>query len=406
MNLLFVIPYVPSLVRVRSYQIIRHLKQRGHHITLATVWVNEAERSELDQFAPYYDELIAHPLPGVRSLVNCALALPTALPLQAVYSWSEALWRDITQRLARQPAIAAIHVEHLRGSQYAVRLHERANTPPVAWDSVDCISHLFKQASAKSRPGLKRRITQFDLQRTAKREGWLASYFRQVLVTSPNDKAALEKLTAPGAPPPNIAVIPNGVDLAYFQPGEAAQRQPATLVVSGKMSYHANVSMVLFLVNQVMPLVWQRRPDVRLDVVGKDPGPELQALASNPAIRVTGSVPSFLPYLQSATAAVAPIQYGAGIQNKVLEAMACATPVIASSTATSALAVSDGTEVLHANTPSEWAARILELLASPEQQRQLGAAGRRYVETHHQWPQIAGRLEEIYTSLAHDHHTH
>jgi polysaccharide biosynthesis protein PslH len=88
-----------------------------------------------------------------------------------------------------------------------------------------------------------------------------------------------------------VSVLANGVDLDYFQPGdEQKPREPATLVVSGKMSYHANVSMVLHLVNNIMPHVWAERPDVRLLVVGKDPTREIQALGEHSAVTVTGTV--------------------------------------------------------------------------------------------------------------------
>jgi len=91
-----------------------------------------------------------------------------------------------------------------------------------------------------------------------------------------------------------------------------------------------------------MPLVWEKRPDVKVWIVGKDPSPRLLAYAQNPNIQVTGTVDDMRPYLKKATLSAAPISYGVGIQNKVLEAMACAAPVIASQQAVSALGVEAG----------------------------------------------------------------
>ena len=149
-------------------------------------------------------------------------------------------------------------------------------------------------------------------------------------------------------------------------------------------------------VNEIMPLVWERKPEVNLCIVGKDPAREIMDLTQNPAITVTGTVDDIRPYLQTATIAVAPIQYGAGIQNKVLEAMACGTPVIATSKAISALEVHPGRDLLVIEEPSEFAESILSLLDDQEQQRKIGAAGRRYVKQHHNWDHIAAPLEEIY----------
>jgi glycosyltransferase involved in cell wall biosynthesis len=210
------------------------------------------------------------------------------------------------------------------------------------------------------------------------------------------DRRALLSLAPVNSPPPNISVLPNGVDLAYFGPDSRVARQDATLVVSGKMSYHANVTMVLVLVNQILPLVWERRPEVKSWIVGKDPSNQIKNLSQDPAITVTGTVDDIRPYLRAATIAVAPIQYGAGIQNKILEAMACGAPVISTSQAVSALEAQPGQDLLVADQPAEFAQTILALLDDREQQRRLSAAGRRYVEQHHNWDYIAAQLEEIY----------
>ena len=196
-----------------------------------------------------------------------------------------------------------------------------------------------------------------------------------------------------------MTVLPNGVDLDYFTPGEES-RQPETIVFSGKMSYHANATAALHLVNDIMPLVWEARPDAQVWIVGKDPTAAVQALARRYAqVTVTGAVPDLRPYLRRATLAVAPLVYGAGIQNKVLEAMACATPVIASRRAVLSLQAIGEEHLLVADGPAHFAQQILRLLADPELRARLGKAGRRYVETHHAWDRIVDDLAAIYHAL-------
>jgi glycosyltransferase involved in cell wall biosynthesis len=403
MKILFVIPYIPSLVRVRPYQIIKHLKEVGHFVTLATISTNKKDEDDLTRIREFCDEVIAVNQPTFQSFLNCIIALPTKMPLQAVYSWDTGLFSLLKNHIwknCKKPTFDIIHIEHLRGSQYGVRLKNLnwnsvdSQLPPIVWDSVDCISFLFKQASEQSQQSFKRVISKFELNRTEYREEYLTNLFDQVLVTSEKDKNALLDLISPNNR--KIEVIPNGVDLAYFTPGNFASREKNTLVISGKMSYHANVNMVLFLSRKVMPLVWASHPEVKLWIVGKDPVPEICELAQLSMVNVTGTVDSILPYLQNATVSVAPIQYGAGIQNKVLEAMACATPVIASPLATSALNVKDGKEVIVADSPDDWATKILELINSPEKQLQIGINGRSYVEENHQWKRIVQDLEKIY----------
>ncbi len=391
MDVLFVVPYMPNLIRTRPYNLIRHLSERGHRVTLFTLWVNEQEKEQIKHLRQICHEVQALPMPAWQSLWNSLRAVPGRHPLQTVYSWKPKL----VSRLNGRSPYDVVHVEHLRGARYAVYLKQHTRLP-VVWDSVDCISHLFRQAAAQSKSLLGRLRSRFELGRSAWYEGWLMDKFDHVLVTSPVDRQALQALTPAGATAAPISVLANGVDGANFYANPAVKRDPETLVVSGKMSYHANITMTLYLVKEIMPLVWAQRPSVKLIIAGKDPAREITALAEKPNVIVTGTVPSMTPYLQQATLAVAPITYGAGVQNKVLEAMACATPVIATSRAVSALQAVPGQDLLVADSAADFAAAILDVLDSPETQERLGRNGRHYVKKYHQWPAIAARLETIY----------
>ena len=396
MEILFVVPYVPNLIRVRSYNLIRHLAARGHLVTVVTLATNASERSDVEALRPFCQSVEAEAMPRWRSAWNCLLALPGQGPLQAVYSWQPALMERV-QRLAETADV--VHVEHLRGARYGVSLKKLLPQRAVVWDSVDCISALFRQAARQSQKLASRWITRFELGRTERYEGWLAGQFDRVLVTSPVDREALLALRNGTSARGKISVLPNGVDLDYFKPYPQVERAPATVVISGKMSYHANVTMALHLVRDILPLIRGQRPDVRLCLVGKEPPRELLALAEDPAITVTGTVKDLRPYLQQATVAAAPLLYGVGIQNKVLEAMACGAPLVASPQAVSALQAPLGDAVGVASTAKGFAEAVLALLADSERQRQAGAAGRRYVETHHSWGAVATQLEGVYHEI-------
>jgi glycosyltransferase involved in cell wall biosynthesis len=109
-----------------------------------------------------------------------------------------------------------------------------------------------------------------------------------------------------------------------------------------------------------------------------------------------GTVPDLRPYLQKATVAVAPLLYGAGIQNKVLEAMACGTPVVASAQAAAALAVEHNCDLLLAADTETFATAVLRLFANPHEGKELGTRGRLYVEANHAWHMSAQQLEAVY----------
>ncbi len=403
MNILFFVPYVPNKIRVRPYNWIRYLAQLGHQITLLTIWTSEEDRLALEELDKYCHRIIPVNLPIWHSLYNCLTALPTKEPLQAAYSWDPNLAEEL-YKLATQTngprAYDIVHVEHLRGARYGIDLISRSvnriSPLPIIWDSVDSISLLFRQAMVQSKSFLSRGLTRFELGRTERYEGWLVDQFDQVLVTSDEDKLALLSLRTREGRTPGVEVLPNGVDLGYFSPAENGERDHQTVVLSGKMSYHANISMVMGFIEDIMPLVWEKRPDVKVWLVGKDPSPRVLAYAQYPNVQVTGTVDDMRPYLTKATLSVAPISYGVGIQNKVLEAMACATPVIASQQAVSALGVEAGKEIVVADDSLDFANKVISLLDERERRESVGRAGRQFVERNHDWAVLAGRLEEVY----------
>jgi polysaccharide biosynthesis protein PslH len=425
MRILFIVPYTPNPIRVRPYEFVRALLRRGHAVTLATLWTSPTEQDDLDRLTQMGAHVLSEPMPAWQSARNSLAALPASTPLQAVYSWQPALFRTL-RTLVQEQHFDAIHVEHLRGSRYGLELldHLQSNPmrPPVVWDSVDCISHLFAQAAAQSRSTKSKLMTRFELPRTERYEARLIRTFDHTVVTSTIDRAALLELArqhgspdskaASGAAPDvaaKVDVVPNGVDLEHFSFCGPEQRHPNRIVFSGKMSYHANVTAALHLVDEIMPLVWAQRPDAEVWLVGKDPAPELRALAEKQSgttsaiggrVFVTGEVPAMQDYIQSAAVAVAPLLYGAGIQNKVLEAMACGASVAASPQASQSLAAVPGQDFLLASAPTEFAAAILSVLASADLRAELGRAGRRFVEKNHSWDSAVAQLEGIYANCA------
>jgi polysaccharide biosynthesis protein PslH len=400
MNILMIVPYVPDLVRVRPYQLLRGLAARGNQVTLLTIASTPEESQAAQSLTSERVRVRCFILSKTRSYLNCVSILPSAQPLQAAYCWHPELARQ-AQTEWKSGKYDAIHVEHLRGVRYALDLirHGGPQAVPLLWDSVDSISHLFRQAVAYDANPLVRILRSVELARTMRYEALMCSALNYITVTSPVDLRAFEELDRRTPLRARLRVLPNGTDLAYFNLNPALERQPASLVVSGKMSYHANIRMTLYLAEKILPRVWRERPETRLSIVGKDPPESIRTLACDERIEVTGTVADIRPYLHRASLAVAPVQYGAGIQNKVLEAMACGTPVVCSSQAVSALQAQNGRDLFVADDPDDFARHILSLLNSLDLRERTGRLGREYVVKNHNWDTIAAQLEGYYREL-------
>lgn len=393
LRLLFIVPYLPSLIRVRPYNLIKYMADQGHEITLLALAPPGEDTGGLDSLRQWCRQVQIAPLPRWRTLWNALRALPSRTPLQAAYSRSPEMSRLI-QEMESQMSFDVVHVEHLRGAELAHAIQKL----PVVFDSVDSITLLFEKVSQAGPTWRSRLLAGLDLARTRRYEARLLHRFARVLVTSPSDREALAKLSSTPAAKDRLIVMPNGVDLSYFEPLDI-QRDPATIIFTGKMSYHANIAAALDLARQVMPLVWQAVPEAKLTIAGKDPAPELLALAEDSRIVVTGTVPDLRPYLAQATVAVTPIRYGVGIQNKVLEALAMATPVVSTPQATTALQVEPGQDLLVGDSPQTLAQGVISLLTDDVLRQQIGQAGRHYVETHHDWQVVAQNLAQIYREV-------
>ena len=402
MDILYFVPYAPTSIRTRPYHLIRYLAERGHSITLATCWENSAEEDALEFFESIGVSVLSFPLGSFHILRNLLQAVLSGIPMQMRYSWQPALARQLMEHLGEHK-YDVIHIEHFRGAEYGLKIKKRLDElnlkTPIVWDSVDCISHLFEQASCNSRSYFGKWVTRFELRRTRRWEADLISQFDRVLVTSPVDKQALEHLNG-DAVQDHIVVLPNGVDLEYFTPQDTPRKE-TSIVFSGKLSYHANITAALYLVNEIMPLVWKKKPQVQVFLAGKDPDPKISALARRDArVKVTGTVEDLRPFLREASLAVAPMLYGAGIQNKVLEAMACGTPVVATPLAVSALGSSrSGEEIVIARNSVEFANSILKIIGDKEFGSILGLKGYTFVHENFRWADVIYGLEMIYNDL-------
>lgn len=314
----------------------------------------------------------------------------------------------------------------------------------IVVDLVDVDSQKWLDYAGLSR-GWRRWVYQLEGRRLRRLERWIGQRAAAVLLTTPHEAAIYRQI----APEAHIQVLLNGVDTEYFHPGvspdwlggqqvaeqktapagresalagcrsslgtapqgvgghHAGQSSPqsgagstisskARCVFVGALDYQANIDGLQWFCQEVWPLVRQQRPDAQFIVVGSNPTGAVFRLAEQTAgIQLVGPVPDVRPYLSEAEIVVVPLRVARGIQNKVLEALAMGKPVVASPQALEGLALQVGREAELAHHPSQWAEKLLQLWADPFRRTTLGQAGRRFVETHHQWDQVLQPLGQV-----------
>lgn len=386
MHILYLVPHLPNPTKARSHYTIRGLVDAGHAVTVVSLIRKPADIGHIAALRSSGVEVIAEK----RSLPQMALAATMGyargLPLQARLMWSDTLARRVEETVAALPP-DIVHAEHVRMACYGLMLSSRY---PVVWDAIDHLGSFFEQTGRSSASPAWRAAGLVEAKRLSGYERWLTAQFPLTLVIGGRDLELFQRDNPCGE---RVMVASPGLPIAALRP--ARERAGNVLVFTGTMDYHPNVSAVRYFVGEVLPRLWNERPDVRLQIVGARPAPGLRRLASD-RIEVTGTVESLEPYLDAATVAVAPVQYAGGLQNKIIEAFLAGTPVVASAVAAAGLDVSDGRELLIADSAQDFASALLRLLDDATLRAQIGQAGRRYVEEHHDLGKTTERLIELY----------
>lgn len=323
--------------------------------------------------------------PGPAALAGLVAGWLRGLPAQSAWPSSPALKRQLRGLLA-QRRHDLVHVQLAR-LEPAVPL---GSGLPVAVDLVDALSANMRRRAERDRgPGAW--AARLEGGRLERLERAICARRELVTVVSEADRAALGDFAS-------LRINPNGVDLEVFQP--APWPRPERVVLSGNQGYFPNVDAALWLAREIWPRLRRARPSAELVIAGDRPARAVRDLASAAqGIRVTGHVADLGAEIGAARVAVAPLRAGSGQQLKVLEALACATPVVASPLAVVGLPAGARDGVLLAETAEELATGLQTLLADAQRARALGLQGRENVARHWSWTASVARLEADYEEL-------
>jgi glycosyltransferase involved in cell wall biosynthesis len=267
----------------------------------------------------------------------------------------------------------------------ALQLSQTLNTERLAANAARSWERLFYRVESRRMAAYEARIWQ-----TAD---------RTVLIGAKDVEAIETACRQHGQPViDNVVLGPHGVDIARFKPRPEAE-EANTVVMSGVMRYAPNVEAALWFLTQVWPRIRGAKPAARFFLVGRDPTPALLAHDGRDGVTVTGTVDEPADWIARGTVCVAPIRAAAGLQNKLLEALAMGKAVVATPEANEGIQALAGEALLLAREPASFAAAVLELLGDANRRRALGLVGRAFVEARWTWEAPFLALEQHFAAL-------
>ena len=377
--------------RLIVYHLGSELELRRHEIDLLAFTDRAEDWTEQDHYDYKFGhvELIEEPRRTLSDYSQRLLLPPARFPQRAEDAWSPEMWRAIERRLdAEQYDV----VQLFGGIHVYEYLHALRGLPAVI-TPYESYSLYLRRALAQAVTLRERASLTAQLQVSRAYERFMFTPYARTVVVAEPDRVELRRLN----PALAVDVIPNGVDLDEFRV-KPMQRLSDTLLFTGNYEYAPNVDAALRLATEILPLVQAQIPGVKLWLVGSAPPPELQALNSE-NIKVTGHVPDMKPYLARATAFVSPLRLGAGIKNKVLEALALGCPVVATPISLDGIAVTNGHDALVADDDA-LVETVVWLLQDLALQAELSASGRKLIEARYSWERVAALYETLYTEVS------
>ncbi|SES80697.1 hypothetical protein SAMN05216326_10449 [Nitrosomonas marina] len=378
-------PYPPKRGgKIRPFNMIKYLSQQGHQVWVASLARSQQEFDECSGIKDYCHQytigLVNDAVQWSRMIIN----LPTPTPSSLAYFFSRKLKKQINTWLSEE-SFDLIFVHCSSVAQYV----EHVRHIPKILDYGDMDSQKWlTYRSFKPFPfnlgywweGKKMKFSEKNLA-------------RKFDLTTCTTKAELDTLNSYGTAL-KTDWFPNGVDADFFQP-DGTVYDPHSISFIGRMDYFPNQQCMLEFCHQILPLIQEKIPDTKLYIVGAEPSKKIKSLEKINGVVVTGSVKDVRPYILRTAAMVAPLNIARGTQNKILEAMAMGVPVVSSKLAAGGIDAIPDEHFLTADTPEEYAQKLINLMESAPLREKYAKAGRERMLTNHAWQKSMKKMESL-----------
>jgi sugar transferase (PEP-CTERM/EpsH1 system associated) len=395
MKILAFYPYVPWPLNRGAYQRAYHLLKglaAEHNVDLLAL----AEHSEGANFASIFSEfcdrvhIVPFQHPEWQRLVPHRLLNP--LP-STVAHWAIPAVKFELRRVLSTEKYDAVHVLDLVLAQYFLDEHEDI---PLVLDRtrVDLQYQLMEHKHLRS--SIKNRL--LNLESYAKLwafEKNVATRSALQVLCGPDDSEFVRKYISRSVP---IKIVPNGVDLEYFNPEASSEprSENPTVIFCGAMDYNPNIDALRWFFSEIHENLRREIPDLNVLIVGKSPNTEIQSYSQKPGVTVTGAVPDVRRYYRQAWLQIVPLRIGGGTRLKIVESLGIGTPVVSTTVGAQGLDLKADAEILYADTPAEFVAQTAKALRDAELRAQMERNGRAAVRARLSWETLSAELRSAY----------
>jgi len=400
MKILFltqIVPYPPDAgPRIKTWHVLKYLAERGHSITLVT-FVRLEEKKFLPEIRKICENVI--PISLRRTKLRDAYSLlisqlkRTPFLIERDYRSSMA---GAIKNLLTDEKFDVIHIDQVNMAQFILRPNGISPDLKTIFDAHNATWIILERMRSSS-PLLLRPFLAQEAKKLKNYELQLVQRVDHVLTVTEFDRSLLLPNSDGDFLKSKIHVIPIAVNTQELQPVERKQNTHQILTI-GSLNYPPNADGIRWFLREVFPLVKEKIPNVTLTVIGKNPPKDFFSLAEpfGTDIDITGYVEDLTPYLENSTVMVVPVLAGGGMRVRILEAFARGIPVVTTTIGLEGISAENGSHVLVADDPAEFARKVEHLIETPDEQLRLANNARELVTNLYDWKAVLKKLDQIY----------
>lgn len=380
----------------RNFNLLRETAKH-HDVYYLSFLFHPGERENLAALAPYCKRVVGIDLhrPAWKKAFNAARSCFTSRPY-VLYEYVRRDMADAIQRMIAEEHIDVVHVHNLHMVQYA----PFKNGAAFVYDTHNLDHVLWERFAKIQKNPFARLFSRLQCAKFIHWQRYAAAHSEKIVTLSDQERDEYLRM----APAADVVAVPNGADIEFFQPRDAAP-EPDSIIYFANLEWKPQSDAGIYFHNEILPLVRQKIPRAKLYLVGNKPPEEMRRLNS-PDVVVTGFVEDIRDYIARAAVVVLPLRVGAGTKHRVFQALAMKKALVTTSIGAEGIALTHGQTAMITDDPKQFAAYTVQLLSDPQLRATLGENGRKLVLDRYDWRAIYPKLDQAFHDAVKKRQTH